>query len=83
MKVPCITVRSNTEWTETIEDGWNVLVGSDPQRLLDAIGSFRPTRPQTDPYGRGDAAANIAKVIDGVSELHEGGSPEPMVANHT
>lgn len=83
MKVPCITVRSNTEWTETIEDGWNVLVGSDPEQLLDAISSFLPTRPQTDPYGRGDAAVNIAKIIDGVSEVHEGGPSEPVVANHT
>lgn len=83
LKVPCITVRSNTEWGETIGDGWNILVGCDPERLLEAISSFRPARPQSDPYGRGDAAVNIAKIIDGVSEVQEGLPSEPAVANHT
>ena len=32
--VPCITLRDETEWTETLEDGRNVLVGADPSKLM-------------------------------------------------
>ena len=34
LKVPCVTLRENTEWTETIEDGWNILAGSEKKKLL-------------------------------------------------
>ena len=34
--VPCVTLRDETEWTETIEDGWNVLAGADTERILAA-----------------------------------------------
>jgi UDP-N-acetylglucosamine 2-epimerase (non-hydrolysing) len=37
--VPCITLRENTEWVETVQDGWNVLVGAKRVKIIDAIGS--------------------------------------------
>lgn len=36
LKVPCITLRENTEWVETVQDGRNVLVGADKERIADA-----------------------------------------------
>ncbi len=36
-RVPCITMREETEWTETVDCGWNVLVGADRDRILNAI----------------------------------------------
>jgi len=35
--VPCVTLRNETEWEETVESGWNILVGSDQERIKDAI----------------------------------------------
>ena len=34
LEVPCVTLRENTEWVETVEDGWNVLVGADTGRIV-------------------------------------------------
>jgi len=35
--VPCITLRKNTEWIETLENGWNVLVGADREKIVKAM----------------------------------------------
>lgn len=64
MRVPCITVRNTTEWTETVEDGWNVLVGTDMKKLADNIEHFRPTGSINNKYGSGDAGEKIAEVLD-------------------
>ncbi len=65
MRVPCITVRDSTEWIETVQDGWNVLVGNDSLKLLDEIYHFSPYGARSNPYGEGDACAKIAAIIDG------------------
>ena len=57
--VPCVTLRDETEWTETVECGWNVLAGTDRDRILDAIrGAVRPpARPAL--YGGGAVSAIV------------------------
>lgn len=64
--VPCVTLRSETEWIETVETGWNRLAGTVPDRILDAIAERpRGARPQF--YGGGTAARQIAAILgDGV-----------------
>jgi UDP-N-acetylglucosamine 2-epimerase (non-hydrolysing) len=44
--VPCITLRENTEWMETLEGGWNVLVGADIRQIVSAILAQKPDIPQ-------------------------------------
>lgn len=61
--VPCITMRETTEWVETVQDGWNVLVGSDHDAIVGAAREFVPEKKRSDVFGKGDAAMAIARVI--------------------
>jgi UDP-N-acetylglucosamine 2-epimerase (non-hydrolysing) len=64
MRVPCVTVRETTEWPETVEDGWNVLVGTDMERILNEILTFAPYGRRSNPYGDGDACEKIVSILD-------------------
>jgi len=50
-KVPCVTLRNETEWVETLESGWNVLVGSEPPRIIEAVDKAQPGSMLQDAYG--------------------------------
>jgi UDP-N-acetylglucosamine 2-epimerase (non-hydrolysing) len=64
LKVPCITLRERTEWVETVEDGWNVLVGADKERILKAIREFEPNgETYTYKFGDGKASTRIARIL--------------------
>lgn len=49
--VPCITLRENTEWVETLEGGWNVLVGVEKSKIIEAVKCFYPIVMQKDIFG--------------------------------
>ena len=61
--VPCVTMRENTEWVETVEDGWNVLVGADYVKIVDAIKGFEGAGERGDVFGRGDASERVCEVL--------------------
>lgn len=61
--VPCITLREETEWIETVEAGWNILVGADPARILEAAHDFTPPNARPPLYGDGHAAERIAEIL--------------------
>lgn len=65
LKVPCITLRENTEWVETIEDGWNVLVGSNKDKIIEMVNDFHPSlKTYKNRFGNGNASEKIASIID-------------------
>lgn len=68
--VPSITLRSETEWIETVEDGWNTLVGSNKKEILKKIKSFSPNGRRKDIFGDGEAAQQIVSVLKKVYLAH-------------
>ena len=65
---PCLTMRNETEWTETVEAGWNVLVGVDPERILHEVSTFVPPSVRPPLYGDGKAAEKCVELIGRKSE---------------
>ena len=63
--VPCITLRDETEWVETVEAGWNRLVGADSKRIASAMADVASpaAKPRPPLYGDGHAAERIADIL--------------------
>ena len=62
-QVPCITLREETEWVETIIDGWNRLVGSNMEKILEAMEAKPNSKESFEYYGKGNACDNILQLI--------------------
>ncbi len=72
LQIPCITLRENTEWIETVEDGWNLLAGSDTNRIIAAVRQMTGegwnqqngySGTHSAHYGDGTAADAIRRII--------------------
>ncbi|MBC8182085.1 UDP-N-acetylglucosamine 2-epimerase (non-hydrolyzing) [candidate division KSB1 bacterium] len=63
-EIPCITLRDETEWVETVEDGWNCIVGANYDKILEAIINFSPDSPQKKHFGDGRASVELCELID-------------------
>jgi len=61
--VPCVTMRSSTEWVDTVELGANALVDDDPERIAVAAAEARMTAELPQLYGDGHASERIAEVL--------------------
>jgi UDP-GlcNAc3NAcA epimerase len=63
-RVPCLTMREETEWPETVEHGWNRLVGLDRVRVLAALEEADPPGDHPDLYGGGRAGDAIVAALE-------------------
>lgn len=62
--VPCVTMREETEWTETVELGWNTLAGADSDRIVAAVSAMSKPEAKPSVYGDGNAAVQIVEAIE-------------------
>jgi UDP-N-acetylglucosamine 2-epimerase len=65
LRIPCVTLREQTEWVETVQAGWNTLTRNDPDRILAAVRHGAPGATPVTLYGDGAAAGRIAAALSG------------------
>ncbi len=83
LSVPCITLREETELAETVEVGWNRLVGNEQDSILEAVRSFAPPVEHPPLFGDGHAAERIAATLESAPIAfgqHYGGLPLQVMA---
>jgi len=74
---PCITLRGETEWVETVAAGWNRVAGDDPDALRDALADatfMDRSRPRPELYGDGHAAERIVAALEQLDAQRPGGA---------
>jgi UDP-GlcNAc3NAcA epimerase len=77
--VPCITLRTETEWVETVESGWNRVAGSDPTAVADALADvsfMRRDRPREDLFGDGCASERVVRALERLDASTRGDAPK-------
>jgi UDP-N-acetylglucosamine 2-epimerase (non-hydrolysing) len=66
-RAPCVTLREETEWVETVEADWNVLAAWQPERIVHAVKRARPPSGNAAPYGDGRAAERMTELVARIS----------------
>ena len=62
--VPCVTLRNETEWVETVAAGWNILAGTKPSAIVRALREHEtPPQHRPDLYGNGTAGKTIVDIL--------------------
>jgi UDP-N-acetylglucosamine 2-epimerase len=61
--IPCITLRDETEWVETVENGWNILVGANPSQIIHSVRSFLPPTNRVPLYGDSKTTEKIIAAL--------------------
>lgn len=61
--VPCVTLRPETEWVETVEAGWNVVVGNEPSLIVQKALNMQPHAAEKGAFGDGRAGKRILHTL--------------------
>jgi len=62
--VPCITLRDETEWVETVEIGWNILTGAEPEKIVHCVRTFQPPIFRPPLYGDGKVSKRCMDLLE-------------------
>jgi UDP-N-acetylglucosamine 2-epimerase (non-hydrolysing)/UDP-GlcNAc3NAcA epimerase len=65
-KIPCVTLRDETEWPETVQSGWNKLAGTDPRKIVQEVNQLekrRPAEKRKGIFGDGKASEEIVRKL--------------------
>jgi UDP-N-acetylglucosamine 2-epimerase len=60
---PCITIRNETEWVETLHNNWNILTGPDKRKIVEAVNTKVEPGSWKELYGQGNTADKIIQII--------------------
>lgn len=66
LRVPCLTLREETEWVETVKSGWNELVGAETKNIFQGVNDLekrRPSRREKKIFGEGKASDKIVQIL--------------------
>lgn len=63
-ETPCVTLREETEWVETVEAGWNVVVGTQRERIINAVRNVSTPDARPNLFGDGDASQKIVRLLE-------------------
>ncbi len=66
LKVPCITLRPETEWVETVSSGWNTITDMDQKRIVTATQQEPPIHAPKELFGNGKTAMRILQIITSI-----------------
>ena len=79
--VPCLTLRSETEWVETVAAGWNRVIALELgafRSALDDASFMDRGRPRPNLFGDGQAAGRIVAALEGLQQRHRAPTGEPL-----
>lgn len=65
LKKPCITLRTETEWVETVEEKWNLLVNPTAKKIAAKIAAFTPPKKQKNVFGE-NVTKKMVKIINNI-----------------
>lgn len=66
LKKPCITLRTETEWVETVDEKWNLLINPSEKNIAPKIAGFKPPENQRDVFGK-NVTQKMVKIINDIS----------------
>ncbi len=66
--VPCVTLRPETEWVETVQAGWNKVVGTNCSLIVKTVKSMKPPRSKKGRFGDGRASVRILSILEAASK---------------